>query len=101
MLDALRSIVQHVNDATNFREALDLIVREVRAAMGTEVCSVYLRNAENKFSFVANEGLNREVVGRLELGEDEGLVALVGKRAEPLNLQDATTHPQFLLLPQF
>ena len=49
MLDALRSIVQHVNDATNFRAALDLIVREVRESMGTEVCSIYLRNAENKY----------------------------------------------------
>ena len=100
MLDALRSIVQHVNDATNFREALDLICREVRGSMGTEVCSVYLRNHQNNYAFVANEGLNPEVIGSLELGEDEGLVALVGRRAEPLNLQDATTHPNFLLLPE-
>ena len=100
MLDALRSIVQHVNDATNFRAALDLIVREVRESMGTEVCSIYLRNAENKYAFAANEGLNRDVVGSLELGEDEGLVALVGRRAEPLNLQDATLHPHFVLLPE-
>ena len=63
MLNALRSIVQHVNDATNFREALDIIVREVRSTMGTEVCSVYLRNEADRFAFVANEGLNRESVG--------------------------------------
>lgn len=100
MLDVLRSIVQHVSDATNFREALDLIVREVRDSMGTEVCSVYLRNPDNSYAFAANEGLNRDVVGSLELGEDDGLVALVGKRAEPLNLQDATSHPRFLLLPE-
>ena len=100
MLDVLRSIVQHVSDATNFREALDLIVREVRDSMGTEVCSIYLRNADNRYAFAANEGLNRDVVGSLELGEDDGLVALVGKRAEPLNLQDATSHPRFLLLPE-
>lgn len=99
MLDALRSIVQHVNDATNFREALDLIVHEVRETMGVEVCSIYLQNSGNRFSFAANVGLNRDVIGSLELGEDEGLVSWVGKRAEPLNLQDATTHPKFLLLP--
>jgi len=111
VLGALRSIVQHVNDATNFRAALDLIVHEVREAMGVEVCSIYLRNSDkssnssenpagnNRFSFAANVGLNRDVVGSLELGEDEGLVSWVGKRAEPLNLQDATTHPKFLLLP--
>ena len=100
MLGALRSIVQHVNDATNFGEALELIVRETREVMGTEVCSVYLRNAANRFAFAANEGLNRDVIGSIELAEDEGLVALVARRAEPLNLQDATTHPRFLLLPE-
>jgi len=100
LLDVLRRIVQHVSDATNFGEALDLIVREVRDSMGTEVCSVYLRNSDNSYSFAANEGLNRDVVGSLELGEDDGLIALVGKRAEPLNLQDATSHPHFLLLPE-
>ena len=114
MLNALRSIVQHVNDATNFREALDLIVREVRDEMGTEVCSIYLKDAGNvsnnpknatptpstRFCFAANVGLNHDVIGSLELGEDEGLVSWVGKRAEPLNLQDATTHPKFLLLPE-
>lgn len=117
MLNALRSIVQHVNDATNFREALDLIVREVRDAIGTEVCSVYLKDTgnvsnnphnvnranlarSNRFRFAANVGLNHDVIGSLELGEDEGLVSWVAKRAEPLNLQDATTHPKFLLLPE-
>ncbi|MEM7220762.1 MAG: phosphoenolpyruvate--protein phosphotransferase [Pseudomonadota bacterium] len=100
MLDALRSIVQHVNDATSFREALDIVVAEVAAAMGTEVCSVYLRDDAARFVFAANEGLNRDVVGQVTLGEREGLVALVGQRAEPLNLQDATVHPRFHFLPE-
>ena len=100
MLGELRSIVQHVNDATNFREALDIIVREVRLAMGTQVCSVYLRDRKDRFVFAANEGLNRAAVGQLSLGADEGLVSLVGRRAQPLNLMDATEHPQFLLMPE-
>ena len=100
MLNDLRNIVQHVNDATNFREALDIIVHEVRATMGTEVCSVYLRDQQDRFAFVANEGLNPEALGRLSLGKDEGLIALVSARAQPLNLQDAIEHPRFLLLPE-
>ena len=42
MLETLRHIVQEVNAATGLDEALDIIVRRVRDAMGTEVCSVYL-----------------------------------------------------------
>jgi len=74
-------------------------VREVRLAMGTQVCSVYLRDRKDRFVFAANEGLNRAAVGQLSLGADEGLVSLVGRRAQPLNLMDATEHPQFLLMP--
>ena len=75
-------------------------MREVCLAMGTEVCSVYLRDRRNRFSLAANEGLNRKVVGELSLGADESLVSLVGKRAQPLNLMDATEHPEFLLMPE-
>ena len=101
MLEALRSIVQDVNTATNFRAALDLIVSRVREAMGTEVCSVYLVDEErDRYVFVATEGLNTDAVGKLYLKRGQGLVTLVGTRAEPINLEDATTHPRFHYLPE-
>ena len=40
MLDMLRAIVQEVNTAEDLDAALSIIVRRVRDAMGTEVCSV-------------------------------------------------------------
>jgi phosphotransferase system enzyme I (PtsP) len=101
MLDTLRSIVQDVNSAPNFRDALDLIVERVREAMGTEVCSIYLVDkTRERFLFVATEGLNKDAIGHLYLERGQGLVALVGERAEPLNLEDATTHPNFHYLPE-
>lgn len=101
MLETLRTIVQDVNSASNFRQALDIIVKRVQEAMGTEVCSVYLMDASReRYLFVANEGLNKEAVGTLYLERGQGLVALVGLRAEPINLQDATKHPNFHYLPQ-
>ena len=101
MLDTLRSIVQDVNSAPTFRHALDVIVARVREAMGTEVCSIYLVDpARDRFLFVATEGLNKDAVGHLYLERGQGLVALVGTRAEPLNLEDATRHPNFHYLPE-
>ena len=45
--------------------------------------------------FRATEGLNSEKVGQFGLGFDEGLVGWVATREEPLNLDDASAHPQF------
>lgn len=101
MLNTLRRIVQDVTAASSFQDALGIIVREVREALGIEVCSVYLLNsARDRYLLVANEGLNTDAVGKLSLGLHEGLVGLVGERAEPINLDNATAHPKFHLIPE-
>ncbi len=101
MLETLRSIVQDVNSAPTFGHALDVIVSRVRAAMGTEVCSIYLADpARDRYLFCATEGLNKDAIGHLYLENGQGLVALVGSRAEPINLEDATRHPSFHYLPE-
>ncbi|WP_116368031.1 phosphoenolpyruvate--protein phosphotransferase [Parahaliea mediterranea] len=99
MLETLRHIVQEVNAAEGLNEALDIIVRRVRDAMGTEVCSVYMRDPlSNRYIFRATEGLNKRLVGQASLASGEGLVGLVAEREEPINLEDAETHPAFQFL---
>ena len=101
MLTTLRRIVHGVEESSSFKEALGLLVREVREALGTEVCSAYLLNPEgDSYVLVANEGLNTDAVGKLSLGLNQGLVTLVAERAEPINLSDATRHPRFHLVPE-
>jgi phosphotransferase system enzyme I (PtsP) len=101
MLTTLRRIVEDVSAAPSFREALQILVHDVRESLGTEVCSVYLRSPdEQSFLFVANEGLNTDAVGKLSLGLNQGLVTLVAERAEPINLDDATHHPRFHFFPE-
>ncbi|MEH6590345.1 MAG: phosphoenolpyruvate--protein phosphotransferase [Halioglobus sp.] len=100
MLELLRNIVQQVNSAENLGEALDLIVSRVRDAMGTEVCSVYMRDPGNeRFILRATEGLNADQIGVASLAPREGLIGLVADREEPLNLDDAESHPSFQLMP--
>ncbi|NQV71114.1 MAG: phosphoenolpyruvate--protein phosphotransferase [Pseudohongiella sp.] len=96
MLDRLRSIVQEVNAAKDLQSTLDIIVSRVRKAMGTQVCSVYLLDKElDCHVLMASEGLNKEAVGHVSLQVGEGLVGLVAKHAEPINLEDASLHPSF------
>ena len=96
MLEVLRRVIQEVNAARDLGTALDIIVERVQKAMGTQVCTVYLLDDERqKYVFMATRGLNREAEGKVTLDLNEGLVGLVGSRAEPINLDDAPNHPSY------
>jgi phosphotransferase system enzyme I (PtsP) len=100
VIEVLRKIVQAVNDADDLTQALELIVHEVRGAMQTEVCTVYLKDrSSQRLVFRATEGLNKEKIGAFSLSIDEGLVGWVASRGEMLNLDDAMAHPSFQLVP--
>jgi len=99
MLDILRRIVQEVSSATDLSDALRVVVARIREAMNTEVCSVYLLdNDAKRYVLMATEGLKQEAVGRVSLESSQGLVGLVGARAEPINIDDAPSHPKFHFL---
>lgn len=96
MLEVLRRVIQEVNAARDLTTALDIIVERVQQAMGTQVCTVYLLDDEHeKYVFMATRGLNRAAEGKVTLELNEGLVGLVGARAEPINLDDAPKHPRY------
>lgn len=100
MLESLRSIVLEVNAADDLQSVLDVTVAQVRATMGTEVCSIYLREPTlHRYVFSATEGLNKGFVGKISMASDEGLVGQVAQREEPINLEDAESHPNFLYMP--
>ena len=99
MLESLRSIVQEVNAAEDLQSVLDVTVQRVSSVIGVQVCSIYLRDsALGGLTFMATEGLNQQFCGKLSLGPDEGLVGLVATREEPINLEDAASHPRFFYM---
>ena len=101
MLDQLRRIVQKVSAAKDLQSALNIIVNRVRESLSTQVCSVYLLDSDiNCHVLMASEGLNEEAVGHVSLELGEGLVGLVAKHAEPINLQDAPLHPSYHYLKE-
>ncbi|MDX1609399.1 MAG: phosphoenolpyruvate--protein phosphotransferase [Halofilum sp. (in: g-proteobacteria)] len=99
MLSTLRRIVQEVSAAPGLDAALDIIVRRVHAALQVDACSVYLAQLEDgpqRLILRAGHGINPAAVGRVSVLPEEGLVGLVAQRAEPLNLERATSHPRFI-----
>jgi phosphotransferase system enzyme I (PtsP) len=99
MLARLRQIVQEVGSESDLESVLSLTVRRIRETMSTEVCSIYLTDSQtDRYVLRATEGLNQDAVGKVSLSSTEGIVGLVGSRAEPINLEDAFTHPSFVYL---
>ena len=101
MLQTLHSIIQEVNAARGLEHALNIIVKRVADSTHVDVCSVYLVDQDTQeYVLMATRGLNPDAVGQVRLRFDEGLVGLVGERKEPLNLEDAETHPRFRYFPE-
>lgn len=96
MLDILRNIIQNVNDASGLEQALNIIVKRTRQVLNADAVSVYFRdNKSDQLVLMATDGLNPDAIGKIRLNFDQGLVGLVLTTAEPLNLNDAHTHPNY------
>ncbi|WP_145555988.1 phosphoenolpyruvate--protein phosphotransferase [Yersinia canariae] len=101
MLTRLREIVEKVAMATGLTDALELLVNETCLAMDTEVCSIYLADNDRRcYYLMATRGLKKPRGRTITLAFDEGIVGLVGRLAEPINLADAQSHPSFKYVPQ-
>ena len=101
MLNTLRNIVQDVVQEGDFAVSVKRLAAHIKDALGTEVCSIYLASsADAGYLLAATDGLNTQQVGEVLLARDQGLVGLVGRRAEPLNLESASSHPNFHFVPE-
>ncbi|GLR08336.1 phosphoenolpyruvate--protein phosphotransferase [Mixta theicola] len=100
MLTQLREIVEKVAGAPRLEEALEILVNEICFAMETEVCSIYLADHDRRcYYLMATRGLKKPRGKIVTLAFDQGIVGLVGRLAEPINLADAQSHPSFKYIP--
>ncbi len=96
MLKTLRRIVQEVTAAEALSEALTILVKKLADALHIQAVAIYLiDNQTAEYVLMAASGLNEKAVGHIRLSLDQGLIGLVGRREEPINLDDATTHEDF------
>lgn len=95
MLSQLREIVEQVSKVEDVHQALDILVKQTCGAMSTECCTVYLANEERqRLELMATQGL-RFKGDKIHIRFSEGLVGLVKRSAEPLNVAEASKHPNF------
>jgi phosphotransferase system enzyme I (PtsP) len=99
MLELLHRIVKEVNSAEDLGSALEIIVLQVKQAIGADVCSVYLTDFERREHVLrATDGLDPSAVGKVRLPLHRGLIGLVCERAEPVNVADAPSHRRYLFI---
>src|SRR5919205_603873 len=96
----LRRLREVMAEAGRAEGRLHQIVVLIAANMVAEVCSVYVLRVDGTLELYATEGLKREAVHVTVLREDEGLVGLVAREANAINLSEAQTHPAFSFRPE-
>ena len=102
MIHRLQRIVQEVNRATDIDNALLLITESLTSDLAADACTIFLAREDDPEIMLlqACNGLNPEIVGRVERRIGEGLIGTIAARAEALNLIDAPAHKNFLLVPE-
>ena len=100
VLLSLREIIEEVSTKSSFEDTVTTLVEKIRKAANCDCCSLYLLNSRKTFLCLeATDGLQKESIGKVMLQVGEGLVGLVAKKQELLNLADAPSHPNFKYLP--
>ncbi|MBQ8708606.1 MAG: phosphoenolpyruvate--protein phosphotransferase [Succinivibrionaceae bacterium] len=101
MLTLLRKIIESVIAAPSLQEAMRNLVAKTKESLNADCCSIYLAEPkENRFRLASSDGLLAEAIGKTTLPYGDGLVGLVGRKLEPINLADAPAHPNFKYLPE-
>jgi phosphotransferase system enzyme I (PtsP) len=101
MLKTLKRIVQEVTTSGHLTEALSTLVLRVREALGIDAVSVYLiDNKHAEYVLIATDGLSKQAESAVRIPLNQGLVGLVGRREEPINIDNAPRHAAFIPEPR-
>lgn len=84
---------------TSAQAKLNQVVGVIADVLRSEVCSIYLRR-EGLLELFATKGLKQEAVHVTKLAMGEGLVGTIAEQIATLNLDEATSHPDFAYKPE-
>ncbi|HZV17383.1 MAG TPA: phosphoenolpyruvate--protein phosphotransferase [Sphingobium sp.] len=100
---AARKILQRLHEVmparTPAQVKLNQICEIIASELSSEVCSVYLLR-EGMLELFATRGLKQEAVHVTRLALGEGLVGTIAANVEALNLEEASTHRDFVYRPE-
>ncbi len=99
-LGFLQRLAQAAASAQRPDDLVDLIIRETTSAMGTDVCSVYLLEADGStLLLTATNGLNENMSGRAAMRVGEGITGWVAETRLPQAVSDVTREPHWKWVP--
>jgi len=100
---AAREILTRLHDVmaarTNAQTKLNHVVNIIGEALDSEVCSIYLLR-DGVLELFATRGLNQAAVHVTKMALGEGLVGTIAEDVATLNLDEATSHPDFAYKPE-
>jgi phosphotransferase system enzyme I (PtsP) len=98
-----REILVRLHDVmagrTPAQAKLNGVVQIIGEGLDSEVCSIYLLR-EGVLELYATRGLAQEAVHVTKLAPGEGLVGTIAQDVEVLNLDEASSHPNFVHNPE-
>jgi phosphotransferase system enzyme I (PtsP) len=101
--NAAREILTRLHDVmaarTPAQAKLNRVVQIIGEALNSEVCSIYLLR-DGALELFATRGLKQEAVHVTKLALGEGLVGTIAEDVDTLNLDEATSHPNFAYKPE-
>lgn len=94
MQDALQDLIQDLAGGISFNRASAMLVARVTIILNCEVCSLFVQDAKtDQLQMVANEGLTTIDPRNFAVPSHKGVIGLVSRRKEPLNLSNVHEHP--------
>src|SRR5258708_2626764 len=99
-LTFLERIARASATASDHAALLRSIVDETTEATDTQVCSLYLwDDRERVLTLTATNGLAVSGIGRVKLGQGEGVTGWVAAQRRPLAVPDVREDPRFVWVP--
>ncbi|NRA29479.1 MAG: phosphoenolpyruvate--protein phosphotransferase [Parvularculaceae bacterium] len=96
----LRQLREVMAEESNAQTRLDHLVEAIARNMVADVCSIYVRRADDVLELFATKGLHRDAVHKTRLPWGTGLVGKVAREGRPLNIKRAHEHPDFAFRPE-
>lgn len=93
LLRSLREIMAEGQGSAQDR--LDQVVTAIAGNLVGDVCSIYVRRADDHLELFASEGLNPNAIHVTRLSIEEGLVGWIARHKQPLRVRQADNHEAF------
>ncbi|RLW70868.1 MAG: hypothetical protein B6D68_00275, partial [spirochete symbiont of Stewartia floridana] len=96
MICSVEELANLFKQGQDIRGFLNQVVNIVIKHMDADACSIYLFNEEkNRLILQATAGLNPQLIGKLMLSPEEGLVGLALRELQPIREDRGQENPSF------